>query len=129
MNINKRKPLTSLEYAGMESLLDRLINAYEEYQGIPEYDRTPAKEVSRRTESGMEIFDGEYNCYRIEDFLVKCFFPIDDTLVMAGHRLTGSEKEECFDPVPDAMIDVTEFLDETYIDVDRLLEKVSQIDK
>ena len=34
-----------------------------------------------------------------------------------------------FDPVPDAMIDVTEFLDETYIDVDRLLEKVSQIDK
>lgn len=66
MNINKRKPLTSLEYAGMESLLDRIINAYEEYQGIPEYDRTPAKEVSRRTENGMEIFDGEYNCYRIE---------------------------------------------------------------
>ena len=60
---------------------------------------------------------------------MKCFFPIDDTLVMAGHRLTGREKEECFDPVPDAMIDVTEFLDETYIDVDRLLEKVSQIDK
>ena len=123
MNINKRKPLTSLEYAGMESLLDRIINAYEEYQGIPEYDRTPAKEVSRRTENGMEIFD------QIEDFLVKCSFSIDDMLVMAGYRLTGSEKEECFDPVPDAMIDVTEFLDETYIDVDRLLEKVSQIDK
>lgn len=43
MNINKRKPLTSLEYAGMESLLDRIINAYEEYQGIPEYDRLPQK--------------------------------------------------------------------------------------
>ncbi len=122
--------MTSLEYAGMESLLDRIINAYEEYQGIPEYDRTPAKEVSRRTENGMEIFDGEYNCYRIEDFLVKCFFPIDDTLVMAGHRLTGRErKKNALIPFPDAMIDVTEFLDETYIDVDRLLEKVSQIDK
>ena len=57
MNINKRKPLTSLEYAGMESLLDRIINAYEEYQGIPEYDRTPAKEVSRRAENGMETFE------------------------------------------------------------------------
>ena len=129
MNINKRKPLTNLEYAGMESLLDRLINAYEEYQGIPEYDRTPAKEVRRRTESGMGIFDSEYNCYQIEDFLVKCSFSIDDMLVMAGYRLTVREKEECFDPVPDAMIDVMEFLDKTYIDVDRLLEKVSQIDK
>lgn len=123
MNTNELK---SLEYAGMESVLQRIINTYEDYLGIPEHDWTPAKEISRRTETVIEIFDGEYDLYRIEDFAVKCFFAVDDTLVMAGYRLMGRESEECCDLIPDTMIDVTEFLDEKYIDADRLIEKISQ---
>lgn len=124
---NTRNNLSSLEYAGMEALLQRIIDAYENYLGIPEHDRTPAGEIIRRTENGIEIFDGEYDLYRIEDFAVKGFFPVDDTLVIAGYKLEGREIEDCCDLVPDVMIDVTEFLDEKYIDVDRLIEKIHQI--
>ncbi len=46
---------------------------------------------------------------------------------MAGYRLQGKEIEDCCDFVPDSMIDVTEFLDEMYIDIDRLIEKIHQI--
>ena len=127
MNNNERNTLTSLEYAGMESLLQRMIDTYEGFLGILEHDRTPAGEISRRTENGIEIFDGEYDIYQIEDFAVKCFLTVDDTLVMAGYKLQGREMEDCCGLVPDTMIDVTEFLDEKYIDVDRLIEKVSQI--
>lgn len=124
---NNNNHLNSLEYAGMESLLQRMIDIYENYLGIPEHDRTPAGEISRRTENGIEIFDGEYDLYRIENFAVKGFFPVDDTLVIVGYKLEGREIEDCCDLVPDVMIDVTEFLDEKYIDVDRLIEKVHQI--
>lgn len=110
MNNNERKRLTSLKYAGMESLFQRIIDAYEEYQGIPEYDRTPAREISTRTENGIEIFDGEHNLYQIEDLAVTSFFPIGDTLVMVGYRLQGKEIEDCCDFVPDSMINMTEFM-------------------
>lgn len=125
-NHMRTNELTSLEYAGMESLLQRIINVYENYLGIPEYDQTPAREISRRTRNGIEINDGEYNLYRIENFAVKYIFPIGDTLAIAGYRLM--DNEDGYNLVSDTMIDVTEFLDETYIDVDRLIEKINKID-
>lgn len=127
MKMNEIKKQTSLEYFGMESLLQRILDSYENYLGIPGHDRTPAGEISRRTENGIEVFDGEYDLYQIEDFAVKGFFPVNDTLVMAGYKLEGREIEDCCDLEPDTMIDVTEFLDEKYIDVDRLIEKIHQI--
>ena len=127
MKMNEIKKQTSLEYFGMESLLQRIIDSYENYLGFPGHDRTTVREISRRTENGIEVFDGEYDLYQIEDFAVKGFFPIDDTLVMAGYKLEGREIEDCCDLDPDTMIDVTEFLDEKYIDVDRLIEKIHQI--
>lgn len=52
-------------------MLLRMINTYEDSLKIPEHDRTPAGEISRKAEDGIEIFDGEYDFYQIEDFAVK----------------------------------------------------------
>lgn len=73
MNNTKTKKLTSLEYFGMESLFQKIIDAYEDYRGIPKKVWTFSEEISRRTETGIEVFDGPFNFYCIQKFAVKKF--------------------------------------------------------
>ena len=49
MNNNNIKKLTSLEYAGIESLMERIVSAYEDCLGIPYEEQTPVSEITRRT--------------------------------------------------------------------------------
>lgn len=79
--------LTSLEYAGLGTLLQRIITAYEDYQNIPLEEQTPVSEITKRTDSGIKIADREYDLYIIEGFAIKALFPIDNDCVMAGFRI------------------------------------------
>lgn len=51
---------------------------------------------------------------------------MEDICVMAGFDTTNKTIDECFERSPEILIDVTEFLDSKYIDIDRLIEKVSE---
>lgn len=124
--VHNTKPLSSLEYSGLENLLCRIISAYEDYAGIPAENQTPVSEIIRRTDNGIEIFDGAYDLYVIEDFAVKNLFTIGNTCVMAGLHTEGKDIEEYFDNEPDILIDVTPFLDMQYIDIDWLIGKISE---
>lgn len=128
MKTNGTNQITSLEYFGMESLLQKIIDSYENYLGIPEKAWTFSKAISKRTETGIEIFNGPLNFYCIEKFAVKSFFIMDDSCVMAGFDSTNKSIDECYESSPEILIDVTEFLDSKYIDIDRLFEKVSEFE-
>ena len=120
----KNKMLTSLEYSGLEALMQRIITAYEDYQNIPTEDQTPAGEIIKRSETGIVIHDGEYNLYLIEDLAIKSLFTYDSLCIMAGFKTEGKDLKDCSGNSIDTLIDVTEFLDEHYIDIDRLIEKI-----
>ena len=62
---NRNNALTSLEYAGLEALFQRIINAYEDTLGIREADLTPVSQITRRTDRGIEVFDGAYDVYEM----------------------------------------------------------------
>lgn len=118
------KPLTSLEYAGLETLLQRIISAYEDYQNIPIESQTPTSEITERTDGGIKIADGKHDIYQIEGFAIKALYPIDDVCAMAGFMINDHDIATCQDFSIDTLIDVTEFLDEKYIDIDRLNDKI-----
>lgn len=124
-NTKTLKSLTSLEYAGMESVFQRIISAYEDYQNIPPESHTPTDQITRRTCHGIEIYDGEYNLYLIEDFAVKSIFTIENLCVISGFRADGSNLSDCQNSDVDTLIDITEFLDCNYIDIDRLVDKIA----
>ena len=42
--------------------------------------------------------------------------------------LSREDIDECFENSPEIPIDVTEFLDSKYIDIDRLIEKVNEFE-
>ena len=125
-NENMNHTLTSLEYAGLETLFQRIVNAYEGSQGIREEEQTPVSQITRRTGQGIEVFDGAYDIYRIEDFAVKEIYKEGDTCILAGFKMDGQDIEKCFDNDADTSIDITPFLDESYIDLEWLME---QLDK
>ena len=52
--MNNLNTLTSLEYAGIESLMERIVSAYEDSLGIPYEEQTPVSEITRRTADGNE---------------------------------------------------------------------------
>lgn len=125
INFELLKPLTSLEYAGMESVFQRIVSAYEDYQSIPLESHTPTDQITRRMCRGIEIHDGEYNLYLIEDFAVRTIFTVEGLCVMSGFRTDGRDLSECQGSGSDTIIDITEFLDCSYIDIDRLVEKIT----
>lgn len=117
--------LTSLEYAGLESLMERIITAYEDSLGITCEEQTPVSEITRRTADGIEIFDGAYDAYVLDDFVIKELTCQDGLCELKGFSLNGRNIEDCEDD--DYMaIDITILLDETYIDLDWLMEQINQ---
>lgn len=122
------KYLTSLEYSGLENLFQRIVSAYEDYLRIPIEDQTPAAEITRRTDTGIDIFDGAHNLYVIEGFAIKSIFVIDDQCVMAGFSTMGKDPDDCFNNDPDTLIDITPFLDMRYIDIIWLIYSIYQIE-
>lgn len=123
--IDRNNTLTSLEYAGLETLFQRIVSTYEDYLGVPLEDQTPVPQIIRRTGKGIEIFDGAYDLYLIEGFAVREIYKQYDTCIMAGFHTDGQKIEDCFDNPSDILIDLTPFLDEQYIDIDWLIEKIS----
>ena len=120
----KNRILNRLEYAGLEYMFQNIITTYEtEYKGIIPCDISPASEIIKRTGYGIQVADGCYNLYQIENFAIREFFPIGNICVMAGFYIDGSI-EESYTHASDILIDVTECLDDTVIDLERLIEKI-----
>ena len=117
--------LTSLEYAGIESLMERIVSAYEDSLGIPYEEQTPVSEIMRRTADGIEIFDGAYDAYVLDDFVIKELIYQDGLCELKGFFLNGRDIEDCEDE--DYMaVDISILLDEDYIDLDWLMEQINQ---
>lgn len=123
--MNNMNTLTSLEYAGIESLMERIVSAYEDSLGIPYEEQTPVSEITRRTADGIEIFDGAYDAYVLDDFVIKELTYQDGLCELKGFFLSGRDIEDCEDE--DYMaVDISILLDETYIDLDWLMEQINQ---
>lgn len=119
---NRNNSLTSLEYAGLEALFQRIINAYEDTLGIHEADLTPVSQITRRMDQGIEVADGEYNIYQMGDFAVKAIYKEGDTCKLMGFNMDGKRPDSCRDHKADTAIDITPLLDEDYIDLEWLME-------
>ena len=78
---------TSLQYAGIEFLMERIIKAYEDSFNIPSEEQTPVFEITRRTLEGIEIFDGAYNVYTLGDFAVEELTYLDGKCELKGFFL------------------------------------------
>ena len=122
---NNMNTLTSLEYAGIESLIERIVSAYEDSFSIPYEEQTPVSEITRRTADGIEIFDGAYDAYVLDDFVIKELTYQDGLCELKGFFLNGRDIEDCEDD--DYMaIDISILLDEAYINLDWLMEQINQ---
>ena len=117
---NRNNALTSLEYAGLEALFQRIINAYEDTLGIREADLTPVSQITRRTGQGIEVFNGAYDVYAMNGL-----YKEGNTCKLAGFSMDGQDIEECFDNEADRFIDITPLLDEDYIDLEWLMESLN----
>lgn len=122
---NRNNALTSLEYAGLEALFQRIINAYEDTLGIREADLTPVSQITRRTDRGIEVFDGAYDVYEMNGFAITELYKEGDTCKLAGFSMKGQAIEDCFDNEADRFIDITLLLDEDYIDLEWLMESLN----
>ncbi len=121
--------LSSLEYAGLESLFQRIIDTYEaEYLGIEPCSHTPVSQITKRTSDGILVLDGSFDLYPIKNFAVKGLYAIGDCCILSAFRM-DSEPEECFDHETDLFIDITKFLDEHTVDMDYLLDKLEKAER
>ena len=72
----KNRILNRLEYAGLEYLFQNIIATYEtEYKGIIPCDISPVSQIIKRTGYGIQVADGCYNLYQIENFCNPGVFP------------------------------------------------------
>lgn len=120
---NNMNELTSLEYAGLEALMERIITAYEDNLAISYEEQTPVSEITRRTAEGIEIFDGAYDSYILDDFVIKELTFKDGFCELKGFNLNGRDIEDCKDEDYIA-VDISILLDEPYIDLDWLMEQI-----
>lgn len=120
---NNMNELTSLEYAGLEALMERIITAYEDNRAISYEEQTPVSEITRRTAEGIEIFDGAYDSYILDDFVIKELTFKDGFCELKGFYLNGRDIEDCEDEDYIA-VDISILLDEPYIDLDWLMEQI-----
>lgn len=121
--------LSSLEYASLESVFQKIIDVYEaEYIGVEPYDHTPASQITQKTRDGILVFDGSFNLYPIKNFAIKGLHVIGDRCILSAFRM-DSEPEECFNHQADLFIDITEFLDEPTVDMDYLLYKLEKAER
>lgn len=127
--MKKEKNLSSLQYAGLEYVFQKIIDTYEkEYLGAEPYDYTPISQITRRTSDGLLVFDGAFDLYMIEDFAIKGLYAIEDSCILFGFKM-NSEPEECCDRQSDLFVDITELADEKEIDIDYLLNKLEQAEQ
>ncbi len=117
--------LTSLEYAGLENLMERIVTAYEDSFGIDREEQTPVYEITRRTAEGIEIFDGAYDAYILDDFVIKEMTYINSVCELRGFFLNGRDIADC-DDENYISVDVTVLLDEKHIDLEWLTEQINK---
>lgn len=123
INKKNRRNLTSLEYAGLESLLQRIITEYEENLGIPSEEQTPVNAITRRSARSIEIFDGAYDAYILDGFAIKAISYKNSICELQGFCLNGRDIEDC-EEEEYILIDITSMLEEEYIDLDWLMEQI-----
>ena len=120
-----KNKLTSLEYAGLESLMERIITTYEDSLGITCEEQTPVSEIMRRTANGIEIFDGAYDAYILDDFAIKELTCQDGLCELKGFSINGRNIEDCEDE-DYITINISILLDKAYIDLAWLMEQINQ---
>ena len=124
--MKKEKNLSSLQYAGLEYVFQKIVDTYEsEYLGAESYGRTPVSQITRRTTDWLLVFDGAFDLSMMEDFAIKGLYAVDGSCILSGFKM-DSDPEECFDRQPDLFVDITELVDEKEIDIDYLLSKLEQ---
>lgn len=120
----EKKNLTSIDYAALEGLMQRIMDEYEsEMEGIP----TSAFGITKRTEKGIRIVDGLYDLYQIDDLAISGMEIYQDRVYLMVYPLSGCSLR-CVDPEKDEaiMVDVTFFLDQIFIDLNYIFQEVEQ---
>lgn len=127
--MGKQNYLSSLEYAGLEYVFQKIIDTYEnEYFGTESYEHTPVSEITRRNRAGLSVFDGVFNMYQIGDYAIKGVYAVLGCCILSGFKIDG-DLEECFVRQADLFINITELLDEKTVDIDYLLEKLEEAEQ
>lgn len=127
--MKKEKNLSSLQYAGLEYVFQKIVDTYEsEYLDTESYGRTPVSQITRRTSDGLLVFDGAFDLYAMEDFAIKGLYAVGDSCILSAFKM-DSDPEECFECQSDLFVDITELVDEKEIDIDYLLSKLEQAEQ
>lgn len=115
---------TNLEYFGLETLFQNIINANEAAIGV--YGGyTKSIDITRRIPMGLEVFDGEYDVYIIGELAVAALRCYNGRYYLYGYDMRNREIENLgFDERPDVKVDISEFAESYHVDIDKLLLKI-----
>ncbi len=121
----KNTAITPLEHLGLEALLQKIITAYEEeYIGAKPGDVTYIATNTRWTDRGIEIVDGGYDVYPLNDFLVRELILSDGCCILVGFKV---DDDFDVDHPLDSMLDVTEYQHQITVDIDKIIKKIEEI--
>ena len=113
------KKITKIEYEGLESLLTKIVRAWETEHDLPAELGLDVHLTTEPTENGIRFHYGKYRCYIIRPFAIEGPFLQDGTCILVAYDLR-----------PDASnlpiyIDMTEFLGKDEFDIYLLIDKMN----
>ncbi len=115
---------TNLEYFGLETLFQNIINANEAVMGICG-GYTKSVDITRRIPAGLEVFDGEYDVYTVGEMAVSALRCYNGKYYLYGYDMRNREIENLsFDETPDVKVNISEFAESYHVDIDKLLLKI-----
>ena len=113
---------TLIELEGLEYLLARIIGAYERAAEIPEDQRTNVREITQFEADRIRIEDGHHDVYLLYNFALEEIFIQDKYCLARGYRVT-KDISDIYKETP-ILIDLTEFLFDYSVNLNRLEEKI-----
>ena len=113
-----------IEYLGLETLFQNIINAYEESIGI--YGNfTKSTDITRHINVGLEVFDGVYDVYPIGEMAVSSIRCYNGRIYFYGYVLRSGDIEAIdLEQMPDVSVDITDFAADYDINIGKLLYKI-----
>ena len=108
--------LSPLEYEGLEYLLSRLINTYQEE--IEDLGIRRIRSCIQRTATGIQFLPNTKDPCRILGFILQGIYLQDGTCILIAH-----DTKEAGYPL---LIDMTPFLNQDGFNIDLLIEKMYQ---
>ena len=113
-----------IEYLGLETLFQNIINAYEESIGI--YGNfTKSTDITSHINVGLKVFDGVYDVYPIGEMTVSSIRCYNGRIYFYGYALrSGGVEAIDFAQMPDVSVDITDFADDYDVDINKLLYKI-----